>query len=152
MVPSESAEGGALLPKKRSVEALQPSRKRFTTAKERREHLNKSFRNQDWNNDSRERQKVDDMTSNEPKEPRKPKKKVAVLVGFCGTGYQGMQMYVENTINDITALQLKFCKSCSNRNAKTIEEDLFKAFIAAGAVSKDNSDDPKKVRNNQFTF
>lgn len=38
-------------------------------------------------------------------------------------------------------------KSCSNRNAKTIEEDLFKAFVAAGAVSKDNSDDPKKVSN-----
>ncbi|CAG8734758.1 13596_t:CDS:2, partial [Racocetra fulgida] len=59
------------------------------------------------------------------KEPRKPKRKVAVLVGFCGTGYQGMQI---------------------NRNAKTIEEDLFKAFVAAGAISKDNSDDPKKVR------
>jgi tRNA pseudouridine38-40 synthase len=27
-----------------------------------------------------------------PKEPRVPKKKVALLVGFNGTGYQGMQL------------------------------------------------------------
>src|SRR5438046_2666421 len=104
MVSSESAGRGLLLPKKRAVEDLQSSRKRFTTAKERREHLNKNFSNRkgnrddNRNNESKVRQKVeekDDM-SNEPKEPRKPKKKVAVLVGFCGTGYQGMQMYVKN--------------------------------------------------------
>ena len=34
----------------------------------------------------------------------------------------------------------------SNPNAKTIEGDLFKAMVQAGAVSKDNSDDIKKVR------
>ncbi|KAG0368877.1 tRNA pseudouridine synthase 1 [Gamsiella multidivaricata] len=44
--------------------------------------------------------------------------------GYCGTGYQGMQV---------------------NPNAKTIEGDLFKAMVQAGAVSKDNSDDIKKV-------
>ncbi|RIA92015.1 pseudouridine synthase [Glomus cerebriforme] len=139
MVPSVSTEGESSLPKKRTVEDSRSSRKRFTTAKDRREHLNKNFKNrkgsrddnngqQNWNNESQERINIkdeDDMIdSNEPKEPRKPKKKVAVLVGFCGTGYQGMQI---------------------NRDAKTIEEDLFKAFVAAGAVSKDNSDDPKKV-------
>jgi len=27
-------------------------------------------------------------------EKRRPKKKCALLMGFCGTGYQGMQMYL----------------------------------------------------------
>lgn len=56
-------------------------------------------------------------------EGRKPKKKVAVMVGYAGTGYKGMQ------IND---------------KEKTIEGDLFKAFVEAGAISKANADDPKK--------
>lgn len=32
-----------------------------------------------------------------------------------------------------------------NPNAKTIEGELFKAMVAADAVSKDNADDIKKV-------
>jgi tRNA pseudouridine38-40 synthase len=54
---------------------------------------------------------------------RKPKRKVAVLLGYSGSGYKGMQM-----MND----------------QKTIEGDLFAAFVAAGAISKANADDPKK--------
>ncbi|CAG8660956.1 7468_t:CDS:10 [Gigaspora margarita] len=111
-------------------------RKRYTTARDRREHLSKTFKSRKGNrdeerssyrsNEENNSKTSCDVTSDTPveKEPRKPKKKVAVLVGFCGTGYQGMQI---------------------NRNAKTIEEDLFKAFVAAGAISKDNSDDPRKV-------
>lgn len=60
---------------------------------------------------------------NEPREPRKPKRKVAVMIGYCGTGYHGMQINPPN---------------------KTIEEDLYKAFVDAGAISKDNSSDLKK--------
>ncbi|RDW65402.1 pseudouridine synthase-2 [Coleophoma crateriformis] len=56
-------------------------------------------------------------------EERKPKRKVAVLIGYAGTGYKGMQI---------------------NGAEKTIEGDIFKAFIAAGAISKANADDPKK--------
>ncbi|RFU26686.1 hypothetical protein B7463_g9670, partial [Scytalidium lignicola] len=56
-------------------------------------------------------------------ETRKPKRKVAVLIGYAGSGYKGMQI---------------------NNTEKTIEGDLFKAFIAAGAISKANADDPKK--------
>ncbi|KAF7563989.1 hypothetical protein G7046_g129 [Stylonectria norvegica] len=56
-------------------------------------------------------------------EERRPKRKVAVMVGYAGTGYKGMQV---------------------NGNEKTIESDLFKAFVAAGAISKANADDPKK--------
>ncbi|KAL8910717.1 MAG: hypothetical protein Q9171_004010 [Xanthocarpia ochracea] len=56
-------------------------------------------------------------------EDRKPKKKVAVMLGYSGSGYKGMQL---------------------NHEQKTIEGDLFSAFVAAGAISKANADDPKK--------
>ncbi|ODQ82836.1 hypothetical protein BABINDRAFT_159335 [Babjeviella inositovora NRRL Y-12698] len=56
-------------------------------------------------------------------EERKPKKKVACLIGYCGTGYQGMQL---------------------NPGCKTIEGELFGAFVKAGAISQDNADDLKK--------
>jgi tRNA pseudouridine38-40 synthase len=45
------------------------------------------------------------------------------MMGYCGTGYHGMQM---------------------NPPHKTIEGDLFQAFIKAGAIHPFNSDDPKK--------
>jgi tRNA pseudouridine38-40 synthase len=54
---------------------------------------------------------------------RKPKRKVAVMLGYSGSGYKGMQMM---------------------HDQKTIEGDLFAAFVAAGAISKANADDPKK--------
>ncbi len=56
-------------------------------------------------------------------EDKKPKRKVAVLIGYSGTGYKGMQI---------------------DPKQKTIEGDLFAAFVAAGAISKANADDPKK--------
>ncbi|CAK7231489.1 tRNA pseudouridine synthase 1 [Sporothrix eucalyptigena] len=56
-------------------------------------------------------------------EGRRPKRKVAVLIGYAGTGYHGMQI---------------------NHDEKTIEGDLFAAFVAAGAIAKANADDPKK--------
>ena len=45
------------------------------------------------------------------------------MIGYAGSGYKGMQ---------INALE------------KTIEGDLFNAFVKAGAISKANADDPKK--------
>ncbi|KAK7008253.1 tRNA pseudouridine synthase 1 [Favolaschia claudopus] len=62
--------------------------------------------------------------SGEPKAPRLPKRMRALLIGFCGSGYKGMQI---------------------QQNAKTIENALFDAMVRAGAVSQDNSDDPVKV-------
>ncbi|KAB8291701.1 hypothetical protein EYC80_006499 [Monilinia laxa] len=56
-------------------------------------------------------------------EVRKPKHKVAVMIGYAGTGYKGLQI---------------------NTQEKTIEGDMFKAFVAAGAISKANANDPKK--------
>lgn len=46
-----------------------------------------------------------------------------MLIGYAGSGYKGMQI---------------------NSQEKTIEGDIFKAFVAAGAISKANADDPKK--------
>ncbi|KAM5454281.1 tRNA pseudouridine synthase 1 [Microsporum audouinii] len=54
---------------------------------------------------------------------RRPKKKVIVMLGYSGTGYHGMQL-------------------CATE--KTIEGDLFAAFVAANAISKANAMDPKK--------
>jgi tRNA pseudouridine38-40 synthase len=56
-------------------------------------------------------------------EERRPKRKVAVMIGYSGTGYKGMQI---------------------DNKQKTIEGDLFNAFVAAGAISKANASDPKK--------
>ncbi|KAI1268383.1 pseudouridine synthase [Xylariaceae sp. FL1019] len=56
-------------------------------------------------------------------EERRPKRKVAVLIGYSGTGYHGLQI---------------------NHQHKTIEGDLFAAFVAAKAIAKRNADDPKK--------
>ncbi|KAL9040554.1 MAG: hypothetical protein Q9214_004440 [Letrouitia sp. 1 TL-2023] len=56
-------------------------------------------------------------------EERQPKRKVAVMIGYSGSGYKGMQI---------------------NHHEKTIEGDLFAALVAAGAISKANADDPKK--------
>ncbi|KAJ7763584.1 pseudouridine synthase [Mycena maculata] len=63
-------------------------------------------------------------TSGEPKTPRLPKRMCALLIGFCGSGYSGMQI---------------------QQNSKTIENALFDAMVRAGAVSQDNADDPVKV-------
>ncbi|TIA93577.1 hypothetical protein E3P99_00076 [Wallemia hederae] len=58
--------------------------------------------------------------------PKLPKRKCAVIVGFCGTGYNGMQIQ-------------------SHENTKTIEGDIFMAMVKAGVISADNSTDPGKV-------
>ncbi|KAG6821208.1 hypothetical protein H0H93_004029 [Arthromyces matolae] len=62
--------------------------------------------------------------SDELKAPRLPKRQSALLIGFCGSGYSGMQIQPD---------------------AKTIEGVLFQALVRVGAVSKDNADDPVKV-------
>ncbi|KAG0261424.1 tRNA pseudouridine synthase 1 [Actinomortierella ambigua] len=67
---------------------------------------------------------VDNDEDGESKKKRVPKRKIALLLGYSGTGYQGMQV---------------------NPGAKTIEGELFKAMCKAGAVSEDNADDIKKV-------
>ncbi len=50
------------------------------------------------------------------------------MIGYSGSGYKGMQL---------------------THDQKTIEGDLFGAFVAAGAISKANADDPKKSSLNR---
>lgn len=57
-------------------------------------------------------------------ESRKPKIKAAVMLGFKGSNYQGMQL---------------------NPGANTIESVLFDALCKVGAISKSNAVDPRKV-------
>lgn len=75
-------------------------------------------------------------------EERKPKHKVAVLIGYSGTGYRGMQMYVN--FNGPLPGCMTNTSAYRNYSSKTIEGDLFTAFVHAGAISKANANDPKK--------
>ncbi|KAG6007022.1 hypothetical protein E4U43_000364 [Claviceps pusilla] len=95
----------------------------------------KRQKNEDWR--EFKRRKINDKTGevieSDKKNPfskeeiaseeRRPKRKVAVMIGYSGTGYKGMQV---------------------NGDEPTIERDLFKAFIDAKAISKANADDPRK--------
>lgn len=74
------------------------------------------------------------------KRPPYPKRKVAIMMGYCGTNYQGMQLYgvVPTTMRPHMSL-------FRNPNAKTIELELFKALCQDGLVSADNAVDPKKA-------
>ncbi|KAF8817434.1 pseudouridine synthase [Phlegmacium glaucopus] len=62
----------------------------------------------------------------EPKALRLPKRLCALLLGFCGSGYRGMQIQ-------------------PGPIPLTIENVLFNALVKVGAVSQDNADNPTKV-------
>ena len=64
------------------------------------------------------------ISSTATEDKRRPKRKVALLLSYSGTGYSGMQV---------------------NRNVPSIELDLLKALVMAGAVSTDNAMDPHKI-------
>jgi tRNA pseudouridine38-40 synthase len=78
-----------------------------------------------------------------PKGPRLPKRHCALLIGFCGTGCSGMQMYVllVNANNNVVVLS----SLASQRDARTIEGVLFESMVKVGAISEDNADNPGKV-------
>lgn len=63
------------------------------------------------------------------------------MIGYSGSGYKGMQLQVPMKLNIFPSLALILT---SNHHEKTIEGDLFRAFVAAGAISKANADDPRK--------
>ncbi|OZJ04482.1 hypothetical protein BZG36_02674 [Bifiguratus adelaidae] len=100
-----------------------PKPKRAKTQKERREYFkeHRSFAGRDNRRQLGSNTQEDD--GEKKSERLGPKKKAAVLFGYCGAGYSGLQI---------------------NPGAKTIEGELFDAFVKIGAVSKDNSDDPRK--------
>jgi tRNA pseudouridine38-40 synthase len=82
-----------------------------------------------------------------------PKKRTAVLLGFSGTGCKGMQMSVDapfiqllkDSWADPTPSSILLPFSQKDPSVKTIEGILFEAFVKAGAISKDNSNDSNKV-------
>ncbi|PNY29730.1 tRNA pseudouridine synthase 1 [Tolypocladium capitatum] len=96
---------------------------------------NKRKKQDDWREFKRRKvngkgESVEEGSKNNPfskdeiaAEERRPKRKVAVMIGYAGTGYKGMQV---------------------NGDEPTIERDLFQAFIEAKAISKANADDPRK--------
>ncbi|RCV07702.1 hypothetical protein SETIT_1G266700v2 [Setaria italica] len=59
----------------------------------------------------------------EPRRPRYKRRKVAILLGYCGAGYQGMQ---------------------KNPGARTIEGDLEEALYQAGAVPEADRAAPRR--------
>jgi tRNA pseudouridine38-40 synthase len=91
-----------------------------------------------------EREPQLDEEGNEiPKAPRYPKRQCALLLGFCGSGYSGMQMCGMGYLT-ILRRNLTFLVD-SQKDVKTIEGVLFNALVKIGAVSQDNADDPTKV-------
>lgn len=63
-------------------------------------------------------------TTSDDKSSRLPKRKVALLISYCGSGYHGMQI---------------------NPNVPSIELDLHKALAMAKAVGADNIMQPNKI-------
>ena len=89
---------------------------------------------------------------NADKSARLPKRRCALLIGFCGSGYNGMQVYVARlfySLNGNNSLKQHHLPPSPFPNrqpdVRTIEGELFSALVKAGAVSKDNADDPVKV-------
>jgi tRNA pseudouridine38-40 synthase len=78
---------------------------------------------------------------NGEKQERLPKRSTALLIGFAGTGYFGMQMYGFSCDKVPSLIETR-----QNTGVKTIEGTVFDALVKAGAISKDNSDDPVKVQ------
>ncbi|KAJ9113818.1 hypothetical protein QFC19_000011 [Naganishia cerealis] len=72
---------------------------------------------------------------NKEKAVRLPKYKCAILLGFSGSGYNGMQIQNASSTSP----------DAPPTATKTIEGILFNALVKAGAVSASNADDPKKV-------
>jgi len=68
------------------------------------------------------RKKRPKLESSLPEE-RRPKRRVAILIGYCGTGYGGMQL---------------------NPSVETIESVLFQSLVQVGAISRENANDPGK--------
>jgi len=63
------------------------------------------------------------------------------MLGFCGSGYSGMQMCAIHSELFIQRTHI----SISQPDVRTIEGVLFDALVKIGAVSQDNADNPTKV-------
>ncbi|SAM03912.1 hypothetical protein [Absidia glauca] len=120
---------GLVIQETTSTTTTTTTKKRFKTSKDRKAHFEKE---RTWKDDANEEEETTTRppNTNPNKEQRHPKRKVALLLGFCGTGYQGMQFAIS---------------FISNPGATTIESALFDALVKANAISAANSESPKKV-------
>jgi tRNA pseudouridine38-40 synthase len=82
---------GLVIHETTSTTTTTTTKKRFKTSKDRKAHFEKE---RTWKNDVNEEEETTTRppNTNPNKEQRHPKRKVALLLGFCGTGYQGMQL------------------------------------------------------------
>ncbi|EJD34606.1 pseudouridine synthase [Auricularia subglabra TFB-10046 SS5] len=86
-----------------------------------------NWKSRDWGPRTEPRaERAGDTEDGASSKQRLPKRKCALLLGFCGTGFNGMQ------------------RQARQLNARTIEGELFAALVKAGAISEDNADDPSK--------
>ncbi|TPX48375.1 hypothetical protein SeLEV6574_g02069 [Synchytrium endobioticum] len=81
----------------------------------------------------REQDEDDDNDGDHPsKQPKPPKVKYAVLLGYVGKKYHGLQMHDQS-------------KESGGRQLKTIESELLKALNLAGCVTDENSEHMRKI-------
>ncbi|KAF9475007.1 pseudouridine synthase [Pholiota conissans] len=78
-----------------------------------------------------------------PKAPRYPKRQCSLFIGFCGSGYSGMQMYAIFSYSILLSHSVFIIRQPDH--TRTIEGVLFNALVKVGAVSQDNADNPTKV-------
>lgn len=90
----------------------------------KRQKLEKKGKDAHKNTDRRRGTRKEGQERGDEGEARLPKRRVAVLFGYCGVGYSGLQV---------------------NPGVKTIEGNVFDVFCRAGCVSKDNAVNPNKV-------
>lgn len=153
--PEHGAEGSDPKGKLKESSVVQgdehaPKKKGFKKGGRKGEQSRKAYKSEprDSRRGTRRETSVDGEPAVEndgqPKADRLPKRACAMLIGFCGEGYNGMQMLVSHLcgINHHSNSAIRFRQP----NAKTIENTLFNALVKAGAVSQDNADDPVKVR------
>ncbi|TIB02033.1 hypothetical protein E3P94_01231 [Wallemia ichthyophaga] len=121
---SEGAEGVA----EAATAAATATPTRPAQKKQKKQKPNKREKKPDerktWTKDWAGLPKLSDITPSDT--PKLPKRKCAVIVGFCGTGYNGMQIQ-------------------PHANTRTIEGEIFLAMVNAGVISRENSTDPGKV-------
>lgn len=96
--------------------------------------------NTNVNNTNNQTRKENDKTN--PVNPNRvrsyPKKRIVLLLSYCGENYAGLQRYFSNT-------QVVVINFVRNNNVWTVEHALEKALVEKGVVSQDNAGSFTKV-------
>lgn len=86
-------------------------------------------------------------------EPKLSKRKYALLIGYCGEGYFGLQRYKKNFKSVLFTRKQKSNNILILRNAKqkteikyrTIEDEIVDGLVKINAIPQNHSDDMFKV-------